>query len=205
MLFLLGVLCTLFVQPTVAKECNPKIHYNLKNGTSPEILKCVPVRSCPPGKEPQIPRGSDIDIHDVIGLCKTCDNGTFSSTSGPEPCQTCRGANCLKDQIAKGICNTMQDNSYCACKDGLVMNEDGSACEVYKSQNSTTKSKMTTTKKPTTEKKKAATKKTSTKEPTTETPTTKRLTTQKASTEDTTTQKPASRKGIMNFTPSTKN
>ena len=205
MLFLVGVLCVLFVPTTVAKECNPKIHYNLKNGTSPEIIKCVPVRSCPPGKEPQIPCGSDIDIDDVIGLCKTCDNGTFSFTSGPEPCQICRGANCSKDQIAKGTCSTIQDNSSCACKDGLAMNRDGSACEVYKSQISTTKYKLATTKKATTETMKPTTKKATTKKPTTEIPSTERVTAQKASTQETTTQKPASQKGLMNFTPSTKN
>ena len=198
------------------QECNPKIHYNLRNGTSPKILKCVLVRHCPPGKEPKIPCGSDIDIHDIIGFCKPCDNGTFSSTSGPGPCEICRGANCSKDQLPEGTCSTMQDNSFCRCKDGSAMNKDRTACE-YRSQNNPTKSLSTTTKTVPTKMEKPSTQQPTTQQPTTQQPSTYRPTKQQPTTHRPTTHpkptrylKPTMGKqstgtGIMNVMPSTKN
>ena len=178
-------------------KCDPKIHYTVKNKTTGETLKCILVRHCPPGKEPKIPCGTDIDVNAVIGQCKTCDDGSYSSTSGPEPCQTCHSSNCSKDQIAKGTCSTVQDNSYCACKDGLGANGDGTACEVTKQQNATTKHKLATTNKTTA-------KKASTREPTRGRASTQKPTTVKPMTQRPSTRKPTTKKGIMNITPSMK-
>ena len=145
------------IPPTLSSEmkCDPKTQYILKDETG-EILRCPRVRNCSAGEEPTIRRGEVIDKHDTIGLCKPCDNGTFSPTLGPQPCEICLGANCSKEhQVAEGMCTATQDTSSCKCKDGYAMNEEGTACEVYKPQQNTTAVPTTeklTTKKPTKDK-----------------------------------------------------
>ena len=132
-------------------KCDPKTQYILKDNETGEILSCPRVRNCLAGEEPTIRRGEVIDKHDIIGLCKPCDNGTFSPTLGPQPCEICLGANCLKEhQVAEGMCTATQDTSSCKCKDGYAMNEEGTVCEVYKPQQNITT--VPTTEKPTTKK-----------------------------------------------------
>ena len=101
-------------------------------------MRCSLVRACGVGYEPIIPRGQVIGRHDIIGRCKPCDNGTYSPTYGPEPCQLCRNANCSEHQVSEGTCTDKRDDSGCKCKDGYVKNKEGTTCEMYKAQQSIT-------------------------------------------------------------------
>ena len=93
-------------------------------------MKCPLCRHCPAGEEPEIPCGSVVGIHDVLGQCKPCENGYFSAEKDVLPCQPCRNAKCIEHEIVVGTCSKEHDTSHCTgyCKNGYTKNSNGSAC-----------------------------------------------------------------------------
>lgn len=120
--------------------------------TSGEILGCKRVDPCRPGSEPIIPVGSDVDIHDSIGHCCRCKNGTYSQ-GGIQPCQECRYTKCIEHQRIIGTCPSSdnRDQSYCIedeCEGGYIMNVKRTVCELEETTNTPTTVTTPTTSNP---------------------------------------------------------
>ena len=114
------------------EDCDLKTEYIVKNLTTGKFERCMKVRPCKPGKEPNITRGSVIDIHQTAGPCQKCKEGyTYSARKDREPCQKCNSASCFDHQVVKGLCSIDKDTSQCTdeCEEEYVMNWNFTACE----------------------------------------------------------------------------
>ena len=107
-----------------------------------KIIDCIDCRNCGSGLEPKIPCGTTIDKHTIIGGCRPCPNGTFSSKKDTKTCQKCASASCFANQVIKGSCTAKYDTSKCVneCKIGYKMNANQTECETAPSNNLTTTS-----------------------------------------------------------------
>ena len=105
-----------------------------------QITGCTDCRECPPGSEPNIPCGTTIGLHTVIGGCAPCLNGTYSSKDDTKSCQKCESGSCFEHQVILGKCEPKSDTTKCSneCETGYKMNTMKTSCVVNKPDEITT-------------------------------------------------------------------
>ena len=110
-----------------------KEQYVIINVTTNQFIRCFKCEPCELGRELVVPCGSIIGIYVSTGDCKPCETGFYSDQKGTQRCKKCKRYSCFEHQVGEGECPTKEnrDGSYCTnkCRNGDVMNKNGTQCD----------------------------------------------------------------------------
>ena len=132
-LFLLEIFIVMLcaVSLSTGLTCDLTKQNPVRNDTLMAIVGCLNCRECLPGYEPIVPCGKIIGIHERVGGCRPCPDGTYSPNRDAKACKICRKKKCFKHQRIAGKCERdKHDLSHCLneCEKGYKINKRKTAC-----------------------------------------------------------------------------
>lgn len=121
--------------------------YTIVDNATKVFHTCLKCKECELGSELIVPCNSTIGLYVQTGDCKLCDPGFYHDKKDTQQCKKCERSKCFEHQVGEGKCPTKenQDGSYCTnkCKNGYIMNENGTKCHLDKSQGNATLDRTT--------------------------------------------------------------